>query len=71
MRDLLNKYIYRFAVVVFLRVFDLIHLVIQVVIIIGYLAYVFAIRGRKGLEDLAHKEVAKHLRCSPNGTPRK
>ncbi len=71
MRQLLDKYVYRLGQVVFLRVFDLIHLVIQVIIIIGYLAYVFILKGRKGLEDLAHKEVANHLKCSPNGNPRK
>jgi hypothetical protein len=71
MRHLLTRYVLRIAQVVFLRLFDLIHLVIQAVIIIGYLAYVFVLRGRKGLEELAHKEVADHLKCSSNGTPRK
>lgn len=71
MRNLFNIYVCRVALVVFLRVFDLIHLIVQVVIIIGYLAYVFIVRGREGLEELAHKEVANHLKCSPNGTPRK
>lgn len=71
LRDFFYKYVVRLAQVVFLRLFDLIHLVIQVVIIIGYLIYVFVVRGRKGLEDLAHKEMADQLKCSSNGTPRK
>lgn len=71
LKRIAHKYILKVGQVVFLRLFDLIHLVIQIVIIVGYLAYVFVLRGRKGLEDLAHKEIAEQLKCSPNGNPRK
>lgn len=64
------RYVFKLVLTVFLRVFDFIHLVIQLIIIIGYLMYVFVIRGRKGVEDLAQREFAEHLKSPSNGNPR-